>query len=508
MKKAGMILLVILIVMQLFAGSGFDKYRKEIEKRKDLFYGYGTADTPEEAEDSARLELAKSISVWYLTERGMQNKISYSKRDKYEQMVLVWLGSMEADLQSMKEADSKYEEVCTISRETIKENYQLKEAEIKGMIRRGEDALELNKLGIYFRNFYMTLVEIDLLAGKEIIIEDKVWSADDLIAAINKVAESFAIKVVGNSFENGNRRLILQLLYGRRPVNDLRLSIIVGEKNRAFSSTDRYMQVDLFGYEYSELDNITFSIDVQDKLTHIWGYEVEKLSLITGMDGYEAYRTIPLKPVEFAETSWQNVRIPLEPGEELLEARLRNLLESNETGIIVDSEIFSDDQVKKEYQNLQEILKLRNNVFDASIKRIKLAEGSIWRGFNVQVQYAGGLVAMTNLVVKTDNEANICGVWLGMKPLDFRLISRQDSDDGQNRLMAAVEDIERQYSAAVCGKGNEIEGFPACPPEGWYWSEMEDVNVEVMENAVIYNYRLTVAGENESWEFELKGIKD
>jgi hypothetical protein len=509
MKKTGLILLVLILTMQLSAGKNFEKYRDDIAKRKDLFWGYAAGISSVEAGEAARLELAKQISVWYLTERGLEKRISYSKRDQYEQMMLVWLESMAGDIASMRKEGSEFEEVCSVSRQLVQKNYQAKEAEIELLIWRGEKALEFNKLGLFFRNFYMALVEIDLLAGKKVEVNDKAWSAKSIMAEINHVAENFAIKIVGDTYENGNRRLVLQLLNGRRPMNDLRLSVKAGDVYQLYSISDRYLQVDLFGYEYAEMESYTFGIDLQDKFTHVWGREVEQLSEITGMDGYEAYRTIPARKVEFIETNWQTVRLPLEENEELLEARLRNLLQSNETSVIADSEIFSGEGVKEQFLYLQEQMQLRNIVLNTSIKRIKVGESSLWRGFNVQVEYAGGLTAMTNLVVKTDEMDKICGVWLGMKPLDFRLLSRKyNEEDKTERLANMVEYIEREYTDAVCGRGMEISDFPVYPAEGWHWSELEDINIEVMENGVVYNYRLTLAGLEESWDFELKGIKE
>ena len=509
MKKAGMILLVLILATQLLAGKDFDKYRDDIAKRKDLFWGYAAGDSSSEAGEAARLEMVKQISVWYLTERGLQKRISYSKRDQYEQMLLVWLESMADEITWQREGGSEFQEICSISRKAVQGRYQAKEEEIELLICRGEQALEFNKLGLFFRNFYMALVKIDLLAGKEIEVNDTVWTADSIIKKINRAAENFVIKIVGDNYENGNRRLILQLLNGRRPMNDLRLSVKAGDVYQLYSISDRYLQVDLFGYEYEKMESVSFGIDIQDKSTHVWGEEVKRLGGITGMDGYEAYRTIPVRKVEYTEPNWQTVRIPVEDGEELLEARLRNLLQSNETSMIADAEIFASAEVKEQFLAMKAELQLRNIVLNTSIKRIKLGESSLWRGFNVQVVYAGGLTAMTNLVVKTDELDKICGVWLGMKLLDFRLLSRKyNEEDKTERLVAMVEYIEREYTDAICGKGENISNFPAYPIEGWHWTELEDVHIEVLENGVIYNYRLTLAGLAESWDFEQKGLKE
>ena len=509
MRRVILIWGLIIITGLLYSESSFDKLSKTIQGRKDLFWGIGEAEEQSEASEICRKELAKSISKWYLTERGLEKRISYGNRDKYERMVNVWLSSMMADIKIERNNDKEHQEIWTISREIVKEHYDQKKEEIKQNINRGRQALELNKLGIFFRCFYVAIVEIDLLAGKEVIIDGQVWDTNALIAEITKVVENLVLKLIGNNYETGNRRLILQVLYERRPVNDIRLGILTGDDYEYYSLSDRYLQIDLFGYQYAEIENINFKIDIQDSATHAWSKIISELSNITGMDGYEAYRTIPLRKVEYEESSWEDVRLPVEDDETQLESRIRSILASIEKGIVTDSGIFASEEVLQQFNCLQQKLKLGNMIVEPGVKRYEFRDGIMWRGFDVQIQYASGLQSMTNLVLKTDDQDKICGVWLGMKPLDFRLINRKfESQTEKNNSLSAVELIERQYTKAVCGEQLAIDGYPANPPEGWYWVEIEDVNLEVLENGVIYNYRLTIAGADKSWEFDLKGIKE
>ena len=509
MRRVLLILILIALAGLLYSASSFEKYCNSIQNRKDLFWGIGEAESEIVAGEICRNELAKSISSWYLTEIGLEKRISYGNRDKYERMVNVWLSSMMTDIKIERSIDKEHQEIWTISREIVKENYDQKMEEIKLNINRGRQALELNKLGIFFRCFYVAIVEIDLLAGKEVIIDGQVWDTAAMIAEITKVVENLAIKLVSNNYEAGNRRLILQVLYERRPVNDIRLGILTGDDYEYYSLSDRYLQVDLFGYQYAETENISFRIDIQDSATHALGKIISELSNITGMDGYEAYRTIPLRKQEYEESSWEDVRLPVEEDETQLENRIRIILASIETGSISDSDIFASDEVLQQFICLQQKLKLGNMIVEPGIKKYELSDGSLWRGFDVQIQFVSGLKSMTNLVLKTDDQDKISGVWLGMKPLDFRLLNRKfDSQIEIDNFLSTVELIEGQYTKAVCGEHLAIDGYPVCPPEGWYWVEVEDVNLEVLENGVIYNYRLTIAGADKSWEFDLKGIKE
>jgi len=97
------------------------------------------------------------------------------------------------DIKIERSIDKEHHEIWTISREIVKENYDQKMEEIKLNINRGRQALELNKLGIFFRCFYVAIVEIDLLAGKEVIIDGQVWDTDAMITEITKVVENLAI---------------------------------------------------------------------------------------------------------------------------------------------------------------------------------------------------------------------------------------------------------------------------------------------------------------------------
>ncbi|MDP8220529.1 MAG: hypothetical protein P9X26_04240 [Candidatus Stygibacter frigidus] len=509
MRRVLLILVLIALGGMLYSTSNFEKYYESIQKRQDLFWGIGEAESQSEASEICRNELAKFISTWYLAEIGLEKQISYGNRDKYERMVRVWLSTMMADINIEQSNDKDHQEIWTISKASVNDYYDKKMEDIKLNINRGRQALELNKLGIFFRCFYEAIVEIDLLAGKEVIIDDQVWDADALIAGITKVVENMGIKLVGNSYEAGNRRLIWQVLYERRPVNDIRLGILTGEDYKYYSISDRYLQIDLFGYQYAEIDNINFKIDIQDSATHAWGKVINELSNITGMNGYEAYRTIPLRKVEYEESNWKDVRLPVTDDEAELENRLRVILASIETDSGSDSEIFSSEQVQQQFICLQQKLKLSNMVVEPGVKRYEYGDRSMWRGFDVQVQYASGLQTMTNLVLTTDSEDKISGVWLGMKPLDFRLINRKiESQPDTNKLLSTVELIEEQYTEAICGEQLTIDGYPESPSDGWYWVELEDINVDVMENGVVYNYRLIISGAERSWEFDLKGIKD
>ncbi len=511
MKREILLIMLLLSVLILLAGGAEKKEISRIKGRADLIWGYGVGDDAAEVKETAKRELAKAISDWYLTKRGIANKINYGKRDQYEQMVEVWQDSFSADLHYLGTGEKEFEGIYYISQSRCAELYKTKKEQLQTLINRGEKALELNKIGLYFRNFYWALVELDLLAGEDVTIGEKNWTSENLIEMINRVAENFAIKIAGNRYEAGNRRLIMQVLYDRRPVNDLRLGILVGDSYQYYSVTDRYLQVDIFGFEYADQENITFSIDVQDKSTKVWGDEVARLGFITGMNGFEAYRTIPLREVEFEETGWQAVNFPIAEegsGYELLAANLRNLVESIEKNNIAETGIFSNPAVMEEFSRLQTIMQLKNLVLGTRIKSYETAEGIMWRGFDVEIVFAGGLTTITNLVVKTDSEHKISGVWLGMKPIDFRLLSRNYGEGGElEKFLAITEKIERQYTEAVCGMGGEIEGFPVYPAAGWDWAEIEDISIEVLENGVVYNFRLTLSGEEQSWEFELKGIE-
>jgi len=508
MRRVVLIIMLIALGGILYSSSNFEKYCESIQKRKDLFWGIGEAESQSEASEICRDELAKSISTWYLAEIGLEKRISYSNRDKYERMVSVWLSTMMADINIEQSNDKDHHEIWTISRASVNDYYDKKMEDIKLNINRGMQALELNKLGIFFRCFYVAIVEIDLLAGKDVIIDGQVWDTNAMIVEITKVTENMAIKIVGNNYEAGNRRLILQVLYERRPVNDIRLGILTGEDYEYYSISDRYLQIDLFGYQYAEMENISFRIDIQDSATNSWGKVINELSNITGMNGYEAYRTIPLRKVEYEESDWKDVRLAVEDDETELENRIRVILASIETGNMSDSEIFSSEQVQQQFMCLQQMLKLSNMIVEPGIKRFELSDGIMWRGFDVQIQFASGLKSMTNLVLTTDSEDKISGVWLGMKPLDFRLINRKKDSQTNINMLSTVELIEKQYTKAICGELLAIDGYPVCPPEGWNWVEVEDVNLNVLENGVVYDYRLTIAGAERSWEFEFKGIKE
>jgi len=153
-------------------------------------------------------------------------------------------------------------------------------------------------------------------------------------------------------------------------------------------------------------------------------------------------------------------------------------------------------------------LNLKNLYLVNRIKRIKTPDGNIWRGFDVQIEFAHGLLSITNMVVQTDLDHKISGVWLGMKPVDYRLLTRSYTEESaQQKINLAVGKVERIYTAALLGEGSYIEEYPDCPQEGWHWGEIEEVNIDLHENAVIYNYKLTLSGAEHSWEFKMQSLE-
>jgi hypothetical protein len=350
------------------------------------------------------------------------------------------------------------------------------------------------------------LLEYDLLAGQEIEVDSVNWTNARLVAKINEVAEDFAIKIVGNSYLPGNRRLILQALYNRRPVNDLRIGIQFSEGYRAFSFSDRYLQADMFGFEYENMENLSLSIDIQDKATGVWGEEVQQLGNITGMSGYEAYRTIPLRKVDFEQRSWQDIQIPADDIDERLKANLDELIRAIYYGSPAADSIFASKWAAGDFTRLQQRYNVSLTDLETRVKCTDINGASYWRGFDVIMEYSAGLTAMANLVVKTAG-SKITGVWLGMKPLDYRLLERKYDQEQQTCLQAAIEKIEKTYTAAVLGKGRNIEGYPGCPAEGWKWTELEAVQVDVMENGAVYSYRIVLSSKEDSWEFDLHDME-
>ncbi len=178
MKRCKIVVLFLLLTMILIAGATDKKELKRLQERADLIWGYGEGEDPANVKDAARKEIAKAIGEWYLTKRGIEKKISYSKRDQYEQMVEVWLDHFSEDLQYMEAGKKNYEGIYYISQNQLEKLYEGEKEFLQTLIRRGEEALELNKIGLFFRNFYWALVEIDLLAGEEVTVGENIWTSE------------------------------------------------------------------------------------------------------------------------------------------------------------------------------------------------------------------------------------------------------------------------------------------------------------------------------------------
>ena len=58
--------------------------------------------------------------------------------------------------------------------------------------------------------------------------------------------EDIVIRLKGNEYHLGMRRLLFHVLYENRPVNDLRLGIVLPEESFGFSIEDRFLEMDLF----------------------------------------------------------------------------------------------------------------------------------------------------------------------------------------------------------------------------------------------------------------------
>jgi hypothetical protein len=511
MKKIFVFLLISVLACSVSQAKSVSRM-DTLKKRTDLITGFSEGIELEQVRNSAKEKLAQSISSWQLNNLGIAGQLSYGKRDQYQRLVRVWMDSFIDYLTILeKPGKDKYQVLIYIDKYTMQDIYETKYKEIYQLIRRGEEALEQNKLGLFFRYFYWALVEIDLLAGQIVEIDDQAWNNEQLIKNIALVVEDLKVKVVGNSYSNGNRRLILQMLYNRRPVNDLRIGILAGDEYKFYSLSERYFQADLFGFDYEFINNITLQIDIQDKATGVWGDEVERLGAITGMAGYEAYRTIPLREIIFDEADWNSIKVLLpedENDKHLINSNLQSLINCLEWQTVVDSTIFSDYAAINNFTALLKQLNLKNLYLVNRIKRIKTPDGNIWRGFDVQIEFAHGLLSITNMVVQTDLDHKISGVWLGMKPVDYRLLTRSYTEESaQQKINLAVGKVERIYTAALLGEGSYIEEYPDCPQEGWHWGEIEEVNIDLHENAVIYNYKLTLSGAEHSWEFKMQSLE-
>lgn len=519
--RINLIFLVLLLGIML-NGASIEKLRQ----RKDLISGYAKGDSREDVNETAKMELAVNMSDWWLEQRGIKSRISYGKRDQHQRMMRIWIDNTIEIIKISEDKDGSI--LYYIDEGQLAELFRLKEKEIIDLIVKGNNALEYNKLGIFFRNFYWALVENDILAGKKLYIGEEEWNSDRIIKKINITAEDLVLRVVGNHYEPGNRQLVFQVLHNRRPVNDLRLGVLLGGEYLDYSVSDRYFQVDMFGYEYEAINNVSVSIDVQDRSTGIWGEEVAELSAITGMDGYEAYRTIPLRNEEFVQRDWSEITLPIaadEFGEERLEHNIRHLLKSMHEMSEADKDIFEGAMQQRNYTMLQKKLNVQLIDLETRVKREDLDGFIYWRGFKVQITLADGMKVTTNLSIKTDRQQKIAGIWLGIKPLDYRLLKRSNSEGNQNRwFIKALEEIETQYTKAAYGDVSSIsfggvnhaEGWSYLRSEveplkkeitadDWKWVEIEDVKIEAAENGAVYSYRLLLKSDKANWEIPVNG---
>ncbi|MCF7918797.1 MAG: hypothetical protein K9N06_02660 [Candidatus Cloacimonetes bacterium] len=503
------ILVIIFFLQFALTASCVDREIVKLQERDDIVWGYGEDSAEVTAREQAVEELASTISNWYLVSNGLKEKFSYGRKAQLGRLTKVWLDDFIADITEVSKSGEVF---LYLEKSAVQEHYNTLKKEIRDKIVKAEEAMQYNKLGIYLRNLYWALILSDIIPDLEIEVAGSIWNRDRFIDEISEVVENLFIKVKGNEYHLGMRRLLFHVLYENRPVNDLRLGIILPEGNQGYSVEDRFLEIDLFGVEFEKLPNLSFMIDLQDRLTGVWGERIKRLGEITGMNAFEASKSIPLPQKKAEFLYWDEQIYPLladSTSQREVEANLSGFLENIEYGEEHNTGIFSSEGVRQETASLLASLDIRNLLTGGRIKVEETASFRIWRGFKIGINFAGQIEADCNLVIKTDRSNRISGVWLGMKPIDYRVLRQNwQKEENLHQFLEIIEDMERNYTRNLMGRISEgFSEMPDYPEQGWKWAEIEDIRLEELENGALYEYKLILCNEERSWQGRFSGIR-
>lgn len=502
MKKV-LVIFLIMIISCVFADT-----LKDLRKRNDIILGFAEG-AEGSIDEIAFTDLASEVSNWYLEDRGLLAKSSFGMRDRLTRMTEIWIKDFTDDITSIHEDElSAY----YLEKSVISTKYQELKNEIHEKIETALEADELSKPGIYLRNLYWALILIDLIPGDAIEAGGNVWNYDLLVKKISYVVENVVVRLKSNDYHLGMRRLIFHVLLDERPVNDLRIGVVISDSVRGYSVENRNLQVDLFGTEFENLSNLSIKIDLQDELTWVWGSSIREMGDVTGMSGFEAYRTIPMRDVKIDYGYWDELEyedVGNEYSQQEIEKNITGLLENIEFGDNRNKDIFSSESVKHETEVLLNNLRIRNLVTGDRIKYEETGTYRMWRGIKVGIKFNEGVESNCNLVIKTDRSNRISGVWLGMKPVDYRIAERQWVNTKKKHLfLETVEEMERRYTWNLLGrKLNEFGEGVKMPISGWKWGEIEKVSITEADNAAIYQFCVILSTDQKSFEHKYSGIK-
>ena len=502
-------IILLLILLLLASANCIGNELEELMLRDDILWGYGEDANGKAAYEQAMENLALNIGNWKLKETGAFNDYSYSRRMQLGSLTEIWLKDFIGELSEKK---GRKETLLYIEKALVFAKYNELEIEIKDKIAKAQDALTYNKLGLFLRNMYESLILMDLLPGAKLEVNETLYDQELLTDEISRKTEDIVIRLKGNEYHLGMRRLLFHVLYENRPINDFRLGIVLPEESFGFSVEDRFLEIDLFGVEFAELPNLSLMMDIQDKLTGASSLRIKEMSELTGMSGFEAYRTIPLFDKKADFLYWDEQIYPVVAdslSQQELEANIAGLLENIEYGEEHNKKIFSSRGVRREVSGMLNNLKMRNLLTGGRIKVEETAAYRIWRGFKVGITFAGQIEADCNMVIKTDRSNRISGVWLGMKPIDYRLQHRNWKNDADLlTFLQIVEEMERRYTRNLIGRiTGGFDEKPKYPENGWQWAEIEDVKIEELENGAYYEYKLLLSDKKRNWQGKFTGIK-